>query len=105
MKLAVLVAILSFAAQAADEAPLELLHVHGNVYMLASKLGNVTIQVGKDPGHEGVLLVDTGSAAMAGNIAAEIRKLSQEAVRFIVNTRESTNSPMSWKKYWYLTVH
>jgi glyoxylase-like metal-dependent hydrolase (beta-lactamase superfamily II) len=75
------------AAQAADAAvPVELLHVRGNVYMLASTLGNVTIQVGRDPGHQGVLLVDSGPAAMAAAIAAEIRKLSSEPVRFIVNT-------------------
>jgi cyclase len=84
--LVLLFVILTFAAQAADDAPVEILHVHGNVYMLASTLGNVTVQVGKDPGHQGVLLVDTGSAGMAGKIAAEIRKLSPEPVRFIVNT-------------------
>jgi cyclase len=78
--------LVGFAVQAAEDVPVELLHVHGNVYMLASTLGNVTIQVGKDPGHEGVLLVDTGSAAMAGKIAIEIRKLSPLPVRFIVNT-------------------
>jgi hypothetical protein len=54
--------------------------------MLASPLGNVTIQAGKDPGHQGVLLVDTGPAALANKTAAEIRTLSSEPVRFIVNT-------------------
>jgi cyclase len=86
VKAALLFAILSVAAQAADDFPYEVLHVHGNVYMLASTLGNVTVQVGKDPGHEGVLLADTGSAAMSGKVAAEIRKLSGLPVRFIVNT-------------------
>jgi cyclase len=86
VKAALLLVIISFAAQAADDTPLEVLHVHGNVYMLASTLGNVTVQVGKDPGHQGVLLVDTGAAAMSAKIAAEIRKLSPEPVRFIVNT-------------------
>ena len=82
----VLLATLALPIGAADDVPFELLHVHGNVYMLASTLGNVTIQVGKDPGHQGVLLVDTGAAAMSSKIAAEIRKLSPEPVRFIVNT-------------------
>jgi cyclase len=86
VKAALLAAILSVAAQAADDAPYEVLHIRGNVYMLASALGNVTVQVGKDPGHEGVLLVDTGSAAMAGKVATEIRELSGAPVRFIVNT-------------------
>jgi cyclase len=62
------------------------LPVRGNVYLLASNLGNVTIQTGKDPCHQGVLLVDTGTAGMAAKISAEIRKLSSDPVRFIVNT-------------------
>jgi cyclase len=86
VKAALLLAVFTFAAQAADDVPYEVLHVRGNVYMLASALGNVTVQVGKDPGHEGVLLVDTGSAAMAAKVAAEIHKLSGAPVRFIVNT-------------------
>jgi cyclase len=86
VKAAVLLAVVSSAVLAADDVPLEVLHVHGNVYLLASTLGNVTIQVGKDPGHQGVLLVDTGTAGMAGRITAEIRKLSSDPVRFIVNT-------------------
>jgi cyclase len=86
VKAALLLALIAFAVHADDDVNVEVLHVHGNVYMLAGKLGNVTVQVGRDPGHEGVLLVDTGAAGMAGNIAAEIRKLSREPVRFIVNT-------------------
>jgi cyclase len=64
----------------------EVRHVQGNVYMFASTLGNVTIQVGKDQGHDGVLLVDTGPAQLRETILAEIRRLSDEPVRFIVNT-------------------
>jgi glyoxylase-like metal-dependent hydrolase (beta-lactamase superfamily II) len=54
--------------------------------MLASKLGNVTVQVGKDPGHDGVLLVDTGPPGASEGILTAIRKLSAEPVRFIINT-------------------
>src|SRR5262249_50442121 len=54
--------------------------------MFASTLGNVTIQVGKDPGHDGVLLVDTGPAQLTSAIIAEIRKLSSQPVRYILNT-------------------
>lgn len=86
MKAALVLALVSLAAQAADDEPFEVLHVHGNVYMLASKLGNVTVQMGKDPGHDGVLLVDTGPAGMAGKIAAEVARLSSEPVRFVINT-------------------
>jgi cyclase len=64
----------------------EVRHVQGNVYMFASTLGNVTIQVGKDSGHDGVLLVDTGAPGIRETLLAEIRKLSTEPVRFIVAT-------------------
>lgn len=64
----------------------ELRHVQGNVYMFASTLGNVTIQVGKDPGHDGILLVDTGDPRLREFILSEIRELSDEPVRFIINT-------------------
>ena len=53
--------------RAAQQFEYEVRHVQGNVYMFASTLGNVTIQVGKDPGHDGVLLVDTGDPAPARN--------------------------------------
>ena len=66
MKAALLLALIAFAVHADDDVNVEVLHVHGNVYMLASTLGNVTIQVGRDPGHDGVLLVDTGAAGMVG---------------------------------------
>jgi cyclase len=74
------------AAQQADGFQYEVRHVQGNVYMFASTLGNVTIQVGKDAGHDGVLLVDTGSPRLRETLLAEIHKLSPEPVRFIINT-------------------
>jgi glyoxylase-like metal-dependent hydrolase (beta-lactamase superfamily II) len=54
--------------------------------MFASTLGNIAIQVGKDPGHDGVLLVDTGPARLRNTILGEIRKLSSEPVRFMIVT-------------------
>ncbi len=70
----------------ADGIPYEVRHVQGNVYMFASTLGNLAIQVGKDPGHDGVLLVDTGPARLRDTILAEVRKLSSEPVRFMIVT-------------------
>ncbi len=72
--------------QEAAGVPYEVRHVQGNVYMFASTLGNIAIQVGKDPGHDGVLLVDTGPARLRDTILAEIRKLSDEPVRFMITT-------------------
>jgi cyclase len=90
MKTAILlfVAGLAFGQQlhSVDGIQYEVRHVQGNIYMFASTLGNVTIQVGKDAGHDGVLLVDTGSPRLRETLLAEIGKLSGEPVRFIINT-------------------
>ena len=83
---AALVWTMPVAALAQDSAPFEVLQAHGNVHMFASALGNVTVQIGKDPGHEGVLLVDSGPVALTTRILAEIRKLTSQPVRYIVNT-------------------
>jgi cyclase len=81
-------ALLSLAGltHAQDGVQMETLRVRGNIYLLASTLGNITVQVGKDPGHDGILLVDTGPGQLSGRILAEIRKLSDEPIRYIVNT-------------------
>ena len=93
MKAQALLILLGLAAQAFAQKPrdsggfeFEVRHVRGNVYMFASTLGNVTVQVGKDPGHDGVLLVDTGTPQLTERIFAEVRKLSSEPIRYILNT-------------------
>jgi cyclase len=83
MKIAILLTCLAAGAFAQEY---EVRHVQGNVYMFASTLGNVTIQIGKDPGHDGVLLVDTGAPQLRETLLAEIHKLSDAPVRFIINT-------------------
>ncbi len=83
-----IVALLLFALTASlvSGQDYEVRHVQGNVYMFASTLGNVTIQIGNDAGHDGVLLVDTGAPPLRERLLAEIRKLSTLPVRFIINT-------------------
>ena len=61
---------------------LHVLPVQGNIYMLVGDGGNVTVQIGK----EGVLVVDTGLAASSDRLLAEIRKLSDKPIRYIINT-------------------
>jgi glyoxylase-like metal-dependent hydrolase (beta-lactamase superfamily II) len=56
--------------------------VKGNVHMLVGAGGNVTVQAGR----EGVLVVDTQYAGMSGKLLAEIRKISPEPIRYVVNT-------------------
>jgi glyoxylase-like metal-dependent hydrolase (beta-lactamase superfamily II) len=84
MRIAVLLAAL--AGSLAWGQDYEVRHVQGGVYMFASTLGNVTIQIGQDAGHDGVLLVDTGAPSLRATLMSEIRKLSSEPVRFIINT-------------------
>ncbi|MEQ1759591.1 MAG: MBL fold metallo-hydrolase [Vicinamibacterales bacterium] len=56
--------------------------VQGNVYMLSSAAGNVTLQLGD----EGVLVVDPGPADMSAALLVEIQKLSSKPIRLVVNT-------------------
>ena len=67
---------------AAGGTGLETLRVQGNVYAIFGAGGNVTVQIGD----EGVVLVDSGLAASARALLAEVRKLSSRPIRFIVNT-------------------
>jgi cyclase len=61
---------------------IEVLPVRGNIYMLATPAGNVTLSVGP----EGVLLVDTAPPKFEAEILAEIRKLTNKPIRYILNT-------------------
>ena len=70
--------------QNASGAGVELLHIRGNVSMLAGAGGNITVQVGND----GVLLVDSGTAAMSEKVLESIRTVSRGQVTYIVNTND-----------------
>ena len=56
--------------------------VQGNIYMMVGAGGNTTLSVGKD----GVLIVDTQFTPMAQKMLAEIKKLSNKEIRYIINT-------------------
>ena len=59
------------------------LHVQGNVWMINAGVVNVAVQIGD----QGVLLVDTGTEAVADAILAEVRRLAgDKPIRYIVNT-------------------
>ena len=75
------------AADQSRHRQLTMAPVQGNVYVLMGDGGNITVQVGKD----GVMLVDTGFAPLAPKAMAEIRKLSDGPVRWIVNTHVHTD--------------
>ncbi len=80
---ALLLLLLAGFAQAQSESDIEVLPVQGNVYMLAGKGGNVTLQVGPS----GVVMVDTGVGTQSDKILAAIRKLSAKPVKYIINTQ------------------
>ena len=82
---AVLAAGVFVSAQNTPATPaLELLHVQGNVSMLAGAGGNIAVQIGKD----GVLLVDSGTAAMTNQVLQTIRTESRSQVTYIINTND-----------------
>jgi len=82
------VALLVLSLGAQDQraaAEVHTLPVQGQVYMLVTTGaagGNVTLQVGDD----GVLLVDTSVPQVTNQLVAEIRKLSDKPIRYIINT-------------------
>ncbi len=65
-----------------DKDKIELLHVQGNVYMLAGAGANVTVQIGE----RSVLIVDTGTASMSEKVIAAVRALTDKPIFFIVDT-------------------
>jgi cyclase len=71
-------------AQQASE--IHVLHVQGNVDMLVGAGGNIAVQVG----HDGVLMVDTGLAQTADQVAATVKQLAKpttnKPLRYILNT-------------------
>ena len=82
---AVLAAGVFVSAQNTPATPaLELLHVQGNVSLLAGAGGNIAVQIGKD----GVLLVDSGTAAMTNQVLQTIRTESRSQVTYIINTND-----------------
>src|SRR4029077_12521831 len=64
----------------ADE--IGILKVQGNVYMLVGAAGNIAAQVGDD----GILVVNTGTEAMAPKVAAALRTLSDKPILWVMNT-------------------
>jgi glyoxylase-like metal-dependent hydrolase (beta-lactamase superfamily II) len=58
--------------------------IRGNVYMLVGAGANITVHAGGD----GVLLVDSGTAAMSDKVLAAVRSISNGPLRYIVNTSE-----------------
>jgi len=80
--LAVATASVLSGPDAAGQGAVEVIPVRGGVYMLATTSGNTTVQVGSD----GVLVIDTQTVTTSEPILAEIRKLSDKPIRYVLNT-------------------
>jgi glyoxylase-like metal-dependent hydrolase (beta-lactamase superfamily II) len=70
----------------ADPPPARVLHVAGQVWMIFTERNNVAVQVGP----EGVLVVNPGPEALAGQVLAEIHKLAgDKRIDILVNTNDA----------------
>jgi cyclase len=61
---------------------LDLVQIRPNFYVIAGAGGNIVMQTGP----EGVILVDSGSTAMADKVLATIRRVTPLPIRYIINT-------------------
>lgn len=77
-----LIGSVALAQEAAPPPSVEVLQVRDNIYMIVGQGGNITMQAGDD----GILLVDTQFERMSDAIVAAIREISDQPIRYIVNT-------------------
>lgn len=56
--------------------------VQGNLHMIVGAGGNIAVQIGPD----GVVLVDAGSGGMADAVVGAIKRLTDQPIRYIINT-------------------
>jgi cyclase len=85
LAVAAIVAIAGGAVGAQGTAPaprLETVHIRPNVHLIAGGGGNVVVQTGSD----GVIVVDSGATSAADAILAEIRRLTNQPIRYVINT-------------------
>ena len=74
-------------AQVAQPSPsggaaLETIALRSNVYAIFGAGSNVVMLTGED----GIILVDSGTGAMADQVIAEVRKITRAPIRMIINT-------------------
>ncbi len=73
----------TFSSRAAepDNGGLDIVKVRPNFYMIAGAGGNIGVQIGSD----GVVLVNSGTAAASNDVIAAVKKLSDLPIRYIIN--------------------
>src|SRR3954462_4365775 len=70
------------AAAPAKADGIETIQVKPNFYVIFGGGANVSVQIGD----EGLILVDSGSAAMADKGLAAIKAISDQPIRYIINS-------------------
>ena len=69
-------------AQQEKSAGLDVVQIRDNFYVIAGAGGNIVMQTGP----AGVILVDSGSTAMADQVLAAIKRITPLPIRYIINT-------------------
>ena len=69
-------------ARPAEPGALDTVQIRPNVWVIFGAGGNVTVHVGED----GVILVDSGSEAMAEKTLDAVRAITKAPIRIIINT-------------------
>jgi glyoxylase-like metal-dependent hydrolase (beta-lactamase superfamily II) len=69
-------------AQEATIDGIDLVQIRPNFYVIGGAGGNIVMQTGP----EGVIIVDSGSTAMADKVLATIRRVTPLPIRYIINT-------------------
>lgn len=85
----VLTAPVAMAGQPAAAQPspvIDVLHVQGNVYLLAGDGGNIAVQVGPN----GLVAIDSGAGNATDAVIAELGKLG-EPLRYLINTSSNAD--------------
>ena len=86
----VLHSVLSIAQPVPSEPPvsgeLEVIHVQGNVWLIAGVGGNIAVQASE----QGVFIVDTGAIGFGQEVIEAIAEISDRPIRYIVNTSISS---------------
>ena len=74
-------AAFSITAAAQGDGGLDVVKVRKNFYMIAGAGGNIGVQIGSD----GIVLVNSGSAAASDQVLAALKKLTDLPIRYIIN--------------------